>query len=126
MEEKDLFDQKILHNDPASGFRKQAAGMMDALLVVGLMYGAGNYLLPAAFWNRISSESPLFLLLAFFLTYRILFILAAGATPGMFIARIGYLDRYYERPSLTDRLLAAIFIHHNGLAIYRRRPKSED
>jgi RDD family len=114
--EDQLQDLPIGEN-PAPGWKKSLAGLIDAALVI-ISYLASSILeaVPANATLPIAKISLTIMLI--FVIYRILFIVILGKTVGMIIFQIRFLTGNEEKLNVWERLMASLFILINGIDYY--------
>lgn len=114
--EDQLQDLPIGEN-PAPGWKKSLAGLIDAALVI-ISYLASSIIeaVPANATLPIAKISLTIMLI--FVIYRILFIVILGKTVGMIIFRIRFLTGHEEKLNVWERLMASLFILINGIDYY--------
>lgn len=118
MSEEHKLDEFIPEETVTSRQRRFLAGLIDAALVIGsviggiLLFGNG---LNHAFLSGIPNELVIFIV---FILFRIVCLVLLNGTPGMHILQIQLLNHEKKAPSLTERLLAAVFVLLNSSDYY--------
>ncbi|RYZ21188.1 MAG: hypothetical protein EOO16_13935 [Chitinophagaceae bacterium] len=106
--------------EPASLPQLLLMRLIDLLLPAGLLVALLYFKRPPALYAALSGVNTLLLAVVFLLAYRLVSLLLAGATPGMFIARVELLDGHEQPLDARSRLLAAGFVLYRGADYYKR------
>lgn len=115
---EDLFNEEW--EAGPSPWRKIIAGLIDAALVVLAVLWILRSGFPEPLFRFAVLYSPAVLILLLLIVYRFLTIVLFRGTLGMAIWGIQFLNGEGERLSVTESLLASIFILHEGVDYHNR------
>ncbi|GAA4333403.1 RDD family protein [Flaviaesturariibacter amylovorans] len=109
---------------PAPLGRRLLMRLVDLLLPLAALWAVSVYRWPRPLYEALGGGNALLCAFASLLGFRLLFLLAAGATPGMWVTRLELLSGE-ERPlHLGERFLAAFFVFYRGADYYLRKSSS--
>jgi uncharacterized RDD family membrane protein YckC len=104
----------------SSLLRQNIAGIIDGASIITL-FVILTYNLPQIILDKLQNPIPpeIYILILFGF-YRLVALLLANGTLGMWLCRIKFLNSDYERLSIKEKLCAAFFVLINGVGYYNR------
>ena len=107
----------------ANVVRRNAAGIIDAALVILLFTGIILYF-SQSILNRLQSPIRIeFYILLLLVFYRLISLVFFHQTIGIRLCNIQLLNEYDDRLSIKEKIFAAFFILINGIAYYKLEHK---
>ena len=107
----------------ANVVRRNAAGIIDAALVILLFTGIILYF-HQSILNRLQSHIQIeFYILLLLVFYRLISLVFFHQTIGIRLGNIQLLNEYDDRLSIKEKIFAAFFILINGIAYYKLEHK---
>jgi len=102
-------------------FQKWFFGFIDGVVVIGLFFLLNRYLPYGSLYVAIRAVNATVFAMILLILYRVMTISFFGATPGMLLLKIKFLNGEENPPTMMEKLLASIFIYINGLKYYDKR-----
>ncbi len=120
MENETKFQDPEINERESNLIRQNIAGIIDGASIITLFVVA-TYNLPQIILDKLQSPiRPEFYILILFGFYRLVALLLANGTLGMWICRIKLLNSDCEKLSIKEKLSAAFFVLINGVEYYNR------
>jgi uncharacterized RDD family membrane protein YckC len=101
------------------------AGLIDAAIILLLFWQYSKYLAPRSIYDLpVYPIHPVYLIVGGLILYRFFFLVLFNGTPGMKMLKVVFLNGEEASLSLSEKLLAAVFILYRGVEYYEKPSKA--